>query len=213
MSTVSIEEEFGIPLGDPSIPTNDGALVGSGEKGTDTPTRKPKRQRGRQNVQPPPLPKSALPKKEPEDSQIEKITSEILSFTAVLHATPMLPDMQCDYCRDHILEQAPKSAKELVKLSHDFPFLRGALVGVTRFFSGVGALSVVTDMYGASVAHHGPEIPVITPMLAIASGGPTKLHPEGMPPRAPKKQSHKGDPNAHSEATAGTSHKAAPTEA
>lgn len=207
----TIEDEFGIPSGDPTVTTSETGSL----KGTDTkPDSKPKTGRGRSRAkkQPPPLPKSSLPKKEPDDDQITKIVGECLSFTALIHANPLMPNLQCDYCRDHILEQAPKSAKELVKLSHDFPLLRGALVGVTRFFSGVGALSVVTDMYGSSIAHHGPEIPVVTPMLGMACGGPTKLHPEGMPPRKPPKERHKGDQRASSSASAGTSHKASNTQ-
>lgn len=192
-----------IPAGDPTTEQVTGSDTPTESKGK---TQRRSRARPRKSPQPPPLSADQLPKKEPEDKQIEKVTSEILSFTAVMHATPMLPALQCDYCRDHILDTAPDTAKELVKLSHDYPALRGALVGITRFFGGVGALSIVGDLYGASIVHHGPEVPVLTQVGTIAYGRPTKSHPEGMPPRKPASKKFKGNPHAHSSATAGTAH-------
>ena len=136
-----------------------------------------KRTRGKPKpAQPAPL--SSLPKKEPSRAEVVECWGQVLSFTALVHSTDMLPNLKCEYCRDHIVNTAPSTAKDLITLAEGHPALHGALVGVTRFFSGLSAMGSIGELYAPSVIHHGPAVPILTDMTPM-------LYPS-MPARKPK---------------------------
>ena len=151
-----------------------------------------KRGRARKERGPQPPPRPSLPKKEPTTAEIGKTMGELLSMTAIVHSLPQLPNLQCDYCRKRILDQAPKSGQNLAKLSEDYPALRAPLAAITRFFGGLSIMGEVTELYGPSFVHHGPA--VLEPAAV--------MFPD-MPPRKPKVEK-KGKSHASHAATAGT---------
>lgn len=155
-------------------------------------TRKPRTSR---KPQPPPL--TSTPKKEPTTDEIAKCMGEVLSLTAIVHSLPQVPNLYCEYCRDHILETAPQTGKDLAKLSEEHPALRSALGGITKFFAGMSLAGSLGNLYGPSAVHHGPKILE-----------PARVMYPNMPPRKPKAakkpRAKGGVTHAHSTASAGT---------
>jgi len=158
---------------------------------------KGEKRRGRPRGSGRPGPAKSLPKKEPSDADVTRVVAELLSMTAVIHTLPQLPEWRCDYCRDAILTESPGVARELVELSKEHEMLRGALVGITRFFTGMSVMSSLGKLYGRSMIHHGPDVPVMSSMGHV-------MYPD-MPDRPVREAKLKGGrKHAHSPASAGT---------
>ena len=174
-----------------------------------TPAAKSRRKAGTSDTKRQEKPNPIAAKKLPTDADITKCVTEILSVTAVVHALPQLPSLQCEFCKKHILDQAPDTAKDLVALSKDYPFLRSALIGVTRFFGGLSTLSTLTELYDASVMHHAPLPKGVEPVVDAVGhikypnmpprNEDTVVHLKLVKPHLPRRHDH-----AHSEASEGT---------
>lgn len=135
-----------------------------------------------------PRPQPVIPSKgEPTSDEIVKCWGSILSFTSIVHVVP--GPLQCEYCAKHIADQAPDTARALVKLSDDHPQLASALGAVTKFFGGVSAFGLIGELYAPTVIHHGPYIPLLTDTAPM-------LYPD-MPARKKNDKSNKSSKHQH----------------
>lgn len=164
---------------------------------------------GRRKADPPPKPRTPPPpRSEPEqgptDTELIKALAELLTMPAI----PAAMILECDYCRDHFITEGPKSARELVALSHQNPALRGALESLYGAWSKITIVGVLAGYLAKPLLHHAAPEPVLEqvgPILKVPprpKKEPSAPHSHPQDGRSPAPDGRSATPDQPPRATA-----------